>query len=104
MRWGSSTSTCAAKARCRRRGCTVFFRTDEIDTQFNSKPFVSAFAEYRPDPKTTVRFDLDNLLQTAGQRERLFFTPDRTAPFPTVREFRDRNSHVMVTASLRRGF
>ena len=81
-----------------------FFRTDELDTQFNSRPFVRAFAEYRPDPKTTVRFDLDNLLQTAGQRERLFFTPDRTAPFPTVRELRDRNSHVMVTASLRRGF
>ena len=83
---------------------TTFFRTDEIDTEFNSKPFLTAFAEYRPDPKTTVRLDLENLLQTAGQRERLFFTPDRTAPSPTVRELRDRNSHVMVSASLRRGF
>ncbi len=83
---------------------TTFFRTDEIDTQFNSKPFVTAFAEYRPDPKTTVRLDVENLLQTAGQRERLFFTPDRTAPSPTVRELRDRNSYVMVSASLRRGF
>ena len=83
---------------------TTFFRTDEIDTQFNSKPFISAFAEYRPDPKTTLRLDIDNLLQTAGQRERLFFTPNRSTPRPGIRELRDRNSHVMVTASLRRGF
>ncbi len=86
------------------RDRTAFFRTDEIDTQFNSKPFVSAFAEYRPDPKTTLRLDIDNVLQTAGQRERLFFTPDRSATFPGVREFRDRNSHVIITVSLRRGF
>ena len=86
------------------RDRTTFFRTDEIDTQFNSKPFVSAFAEYRPDPKTTLRLDIDNVLQTAGQRERLFFTPDRSATFPGVREFRDRNSHVLIAASLRRGF
>ena len=86
------------------RDRTTFFRTDEIDTQFNSKPFVSAFAEYRPDPKTTLRLDIDNVLQTAGQRERLFFTPDRSATFPGVREFRDRNSHVIIAASLRRGF
>ena len=83
---------------------STFFRTDEIDTNFNSQPFVSAFAEYRPDPKTTVRLDLDNVLQTAGQRLRLFYFPDRSAPSPAIREFRDRNSHMSVTASLRRGF
>ena len=82
----------------------TFFRTDEIDTNFNSQPFVSAFAEYRPDPKTTVRLDLDNLIETAGQRLRLFYFPDRSARSPAIREFRDRNSHVTVTASLRRGF
>ena len=83
---------------------TSFFRTDEIDSQFNSRPFIAAFAEYRPDPKTTLRFGLDNLTQTAGQRERLFFNPDRTAPLPSIREFRVRRSHVMASASLRRGF
>lgn len=83
---------------------TSFFRTDEIDSQFNSKPFVTAFAEYRPDPKTTLRLDLENLLQSAGQRERLFFTPDRTTAAPDIREFRERRAHVMVSASLRRGF
>ena len=83
---------------------SAFYRTDEIDAQFNSTPFVSAFAEYRPDPKTTLRLDIENLLQTAGDRERLFFTPNRSAPRPDVREFRVRRSHVMVSASLRRGF
>ena len=83
---------------------TSFFRTDEIDTQFNSKPYIAGFGEYRPDPKTTVRLDVENLLQSAGQRERLFYTPDRTTAAPNIRELRVRRSHVMVSASLRRGF
>ena len=86
------------------RDTFTFFRTDEIDSNLNSKPFVSAFAEYRPDPKTTVRLDLDNLLESAGQRQRTFFFPNRTAPAPSVYELRDRNGHITITASLRRGF
>ena len=82
----------------------TFFRTDEIDSNLDSRPFVSAFAEYRPDPKTTVRLDLDNLLESAGQRQRTFFFPDRSASAPSVHELRDRNGHITVTASLRRGF
>ena len=81
-----------------------FFRTDEIDTNFNDQPFLTAFAEYRPDPKTTLRLDFDNVLETAGQRRRLFFDPNRSAPSPVADEFRDRNSHVAVTFSVRRGF
>jgi hypothetical protein len=82
----------------------TFYRTDEVDSNFNGGPYMTAFAEYRPDPKTTVRLDLENVLETAGQRERFFFDPNRSAPLPTIREFRDRNSHVGVTLSLRRGF
>ena len=81
-----------------------FFRTDELDTSFNDQPFLTAFAEYRPDPKTTLRLDFDNVLQTAGQRRRQFFDPNRSAASPVVDEFRDRNSHVAVTFSVRRGF
>ena len=82
----------------------TFFRTDEIESNLNSRPYVSAFAEYRPDPKTTLRLDLDNLLESAGQRQRTFFLPDRSAPAPSVYELRDRNGHITITASLRRGF
>ena len=107
-RWSAELRRDAGKwafgANVNNRDRFTFFRTDEIDTGFDSQPFVSAFAEYRPDPKTTVRLDLDNVLQTAGQRLRLFYFPDRSAPSPAIREFRDRNSHMSVTASLRRGF
>lgn len=82
----------------------TFFRTDEVDAVFNAKPYATAFAEYRPDPKTTVRLDFENVLRTAGQRERLFFTPNRTAAVPDGREFRHRNSRRSVALSLRRGF
>lgn len=82
----------------------TFFRTDELDTNLNSQPYISAFAEYRPDKKTTVRLDLDNVIETAGQRLRQFFDPNRSAPLPFVRELRDRNSHITVSLSLRRGF
>ena len=82
----------------------TFFRTDEIERNFDSKPFVSAFAEYRPDPKTTVRLDLDNLLESAGQRQRTFFFPNRSAAAPSVYELRDRNGHITISMSLRRGF
>ena len=81
-----------------------FFRTDEIDRNRNDRPFMTAFAEYRPDPKTTLRLDFDNVLQTAEQRQRQFFAPDRSAPSPVVDEFRDRNSRTAVTFSVRRGF
>ena len=107
-RWSAELRRDAGKwafgANVNNRDRFTFFRTDEIDTGFDSQPFVSAFAEYRPDKKTTVRLDLDNVLQTAGQRLRLFYFPDRSAPSPAIREFRDRNSHMSVTASLRRGF
>ena len=82
----------------------TFFRTDEIDSNFNSGPYLSAFAEYRPDPRTTLRLELDNVLETAGQRNRQFFDPNRSVPLPVADEFRDRNSHVAVTFSVRRGF
>jgi len=82
----------------------TFFRTDELDSNFNGGPFMNAFAEYRPDARTTLRFDFDNVLQTAGQRRRQFFDPNRSAPLPVVEEFRDRNRHIAVTFSIRRGF
>jgi hypothetical protein len=82
----------------------AFYRTDEIDSNFNSQPFVIAFVEFRPDMRTTMRFDFDNVIDTSGQRLRRFFDPNRTALQPSAREFRDRNSHVAVTFSINRTF
>ncbi len=81
-----------------------FFRTDEIDSNFNSQPFVIAFVEFRPEKRTTMRLDFDNLIGTAGERSRQFFDPNRTATEPVVNEFRRRNSHVAVTFSVNRTF
>ncbi|PLK26965.1 TonB-dependent receptor [Novosphingobium sp. TH158] len=82
----------------------TFYRTDEIDDLFNSGVFATAFAEYRPDAHTTVRLDIDNLLNTAGQRMRTFYLPNRTAALPAITEFRHRNSHLSFTLSINRTF
>lgn len=83
---------------------TTFFRTDELDSNFNGGPFGTAFVEYRPDPRTTVTFDIDNLLSTHGRRERIFFTPNRTSLAPDEREVRERNFHRVFGITLKRSF
>ncbi|WP_205481757.1 outer membrane beta-barrel protein [Sphingomonas arenae] len=87
-----------------REGRITFFRTDELDSNFNNKVFGTAFVEYRPDARTTVTFDIDNLFSSHGQRERIFYTPNRTTPDPDEREFRDRNYHRVFGLTVRRSF
>lgn len=87
-----------------RQSTMTVYRIDEIDNFFNSGPFVLAFAEYRPDKRTTLRIDAENAANVAGQRRRLFFSPNRTAPAPEIEEFRQRNSHVKLVLSVNRTF
>ncbi|MFM5949747.1 MAG: hypothetical protein ACKOPM_11040, partial [Novosphingobium sp.] len=87
-----------------RESKSTVYRIDEIDSFFNSGPFVIAFAEYRPDKKTTLRLDVENVGDVAGQRRRLFFDPNRTAALPEIEEFRHRNQHAEFTLSLNRTF
>jgi len=82
----------------------TFFRTDELDTNRNLGPFASAFAEYRPDGKTTVRLDVDNLFDTAAERIRNLYDPNRTEPFPVFKEVRERNIHLTFGLSVKRSF
>lgn len=82
----------------------AFYRTDEIDDNFNQRIFAIAFVEFRPDKRTTLRLDFDNALNTKGQRLRQFFDPNRSAAQPVVTEFRSRNSHVRVSFSINRTF
>jgi hypothetical protein len=86
------------------RDSFTFYRTDEIDSNFNSQPYAVAFVEFRPDKRTTMRLDFDNAIDTRGQRFRQFFDPNRTSSQPVANEFRDRNSHVAVTFSVNRTF
>lgn len=82
----------------------TFFRTDEFDSNTNVGPYGTAFAEYRPDSKTTVRLDFDNAFDTAAQRRRTLFDPNRTNPIPSFLELRERNIHTSVMITLKRSF
>jgi hypothetical protein len=83
---------------------TFFFRQDEIDRPFSDNPYVTAFVEYRPTPKTTITFSLDNATNAAALRSRTFFTPDRSNPFPDTFELRHRNKHVVPAIGLKHSF
>jgi hypothetical protein len=85
-------------------GPTLFFRQDEIDRPFSDNPYVTAFVEYRPSPKTTVTFSLDNATDAPAFRSRTFFTPDRRNPFPDQYEFRQRNKHIVPSIGLKHSF
>jgi hypothetical protein len=83
---------------------TFFFRQDEIDKPFASNPYVTAFVEYRPTPKTTFTFSLDNLSDVPAFRNRTFFDPDRTSAEPVLFEHRHRNKHVIPSISIKHSF
>lgn len=83
---------------------TFFFRQNEIDRPFSRNPYVQAFVEYRPTPKTTVTFNLDNVTDAPAFRDRTFFTPDRRNPFPDEFELRHRNKHVIPSIGIKHSF
>ena len=82
----------------------TFFWRDETDTPNGIEPYVTAFAEYRPDKKTTVTFGLDNIFQVAGERHRTFYFPDRSNLSPSLSEYRERNPHITSYIRLKRSF
>jgi hypothetical protein len=83
---------------------TFFFRQNEIDRPFSDNPYVQAFVEYRPSPKTTITFSLDNATNAGAFRDRTFFTPDRRNPFPDQFELRDRNKHIIPSIGIKHSF
>lgn len=85
-----------------RQAASTIYRIDELDRFSNSGVFGIVFFEYRPDKKTTLRLNIDNVFNVAGERSRLFFDPNRTAPQPVLSEFRHRNQHVVFAVSVNR--
>jgi hypothetical protein len=81
-----------------------FFRANEIDTNFNGGPYATAFVEYRPSARTSLTLDVDNVLDTTGERERLFFSPNRSSAEPAAFERRVRNRHVSFGLTLKQTF
>lgn len=87
-----------------RGSASTYYRRNELDTNNNDRPYVEAFAEYRPSPKTTITLGVENLLNGRGIRKRTFFTPDRSNPNPSSFEYRERNRHVMPYLTIKRNF
>lgn len=81
-----------------------FFRTTELDSFRNLGPYGTAFAEYRPDGRTTIRLDVDNMLDTASERQRILYSPNRTNPDPLFHEVRERNVHRTFGVTVKRSF
>ena len=82
----------------------TFYRTDEFDTNFNGGPYGTAFVEYRPWKDTAITFDVDNLFETSGNRDRLLFRPNRAVPLALFDETRERNRHRSFGITLKRSF
>lgn len=83
---------------------TGVFRTDELDYNFNGGPYVRAFVEYRPGPRTSITLDADNALAAHGYLDRLIFFPNRVAPVRVIRELRDRNNGLSIGITLKQSF
>lgn len=82
----------------------TFYRTDEFDTNFNRGAYMTAFVEYRPATRTSLRLGIDNLLNTHAARDRLIFDPNRAQGSAVVEEFRDRNRHRAIGITLKQSF
>lgn len=82
----------------------TFFRTDEFDSMPQDGPFMSAFVEYRPDSRWAITFDVDNVLNSHGFRDRQIFLPNRAAPTLSIHEFRERSRHVTLGLTVKRSF
>ncbi|MEA3038963.1 MAG: hypothetical protein QOE79_1476 [Sphingomonadales bacterium] len=82
----------------------TFFRLDETDRNRNKNPYVTAFAEYRPDKKTTFSFNLDNATGIPAYRDRTFYFPSRSNPVPSLLEHRMRNRHIVPFVTFKRSF
>jgi hypothetical protein len=86
------------------RARITFFRTDELDINYNTGPFSTAFIEYRPDARTAVTLDVENAFDTGGARARRLFFPNRLTPEFSAREIRERNRHASVGITVKRSF
>jgi hypothetical protein len=81
-----------------------FYRTDTLDTYYNGGIYGVAFVEFRPRPATTIRFDVDNALNTTSVRDLLRFSPNRAQAGQVINELRVRNNHPTFAITLKQSF
>jgi hypothetical protein len=83
---------------------STFYRLDETDRNRGAMPEVSAFAEWRPDARTSLNLTVDNLTSAKNRRRRTFYEPDRRTLEPSLIEYRERSRHVVPTLTFKRSF
>lgn len=83
---------------------STFFRLDEEDRNWGRMPYITAFAEYRPNPLLTITAGLDNATGVPAFRKRTFFSPNRANMTPDAIEFRQRNRHIVPYITVKRSF
>lgn len=81
-----------------------FYRTDTLDTYYNGGIYGTAFIEFRPRPATTIRLDVDNVLNTAVLRDLVRFYPNRAQADQVINELRKRNRHPSFGLTLKQSF
>src|SRR5574338_285113 len=79
----------------------TFFRTDEFDVNYNGAPGFTAFAEYRPGPRTSITLDVQHVF---GKRTRVLFDPNRLNPDFVLNEFRERDRHLDFGITVKQSF
>jgi hypothetical protein len=83
---------------------STWYRLDEEDRNWSKIPYVTAFAEYRPDSRMTITAGLDNATGVPGFRRRTFYEPNRASLVPVAIEYRQRNRHIMPYLTVKRSF
>lgn len=83
---------------------TTFFRTDILDTRYNvGFPYTYAFIEYRPSTNRSLRIYFDDISNSGGARDLLFYDPNRTGTASEL-DHRFRNSHVRIGFTFKQSF
>lgn len=80
------------------------FRTDEIDSYPNAYTYGSAFIEFRPNARSSLTLNLEDIFDTGGYVFREFYFPNRTNPEPGIKEERFRNSHLRIGLTYKLSF
>lgn len=83
---------------------STIYRLDELDLGGSREAYVTAFAEYRPTPITTITVGVNNVTAAQSFRERTFFDPDRRTREPAAVEFRERDSYLIPYLTLKHAF
>ena len=83
---------------------TTLYRTDILDTRYNvGFPYTYAFIEYRPTASRSLRLYFDDISNSGGARNLLFFDPNRTGAASEL-DHRFRNSHVRIGFTYKQSF